>query len=1365
MLLGLLLFCSASLFGQQANVLTPLAPETLSNTFVRCFYKDSRGLLWIGTADGLVRFDGTNTHRYEHESQLKNSLCHNNINAIVEDKNHRLWIGTAQGISIYTPQADSFTTLDSLPGLQNYLNNRYITALAFDQHGSLWIGTHEGGINVFNPEKLHFTYLLEHNNDKNFAGANYVNALLCVDDMMWCGTKGGLRIYNTREIRPAPISFRDDQLPAGQITTLVADNMGNVWMTNVNGDVMKVTPRHGYYTLDKVVAGELSHGTGNTTLTLARDLHGNFWFGGEKSGLNYLDVKTRKVSKWAARDRSSDQLLTSSIRAVYVDDKGLVWIGTFNKGAYLIKGDSKKFLRNSFNGSENNFAGKQVRGFAEDGDGNIWIVADEIGVGKVDAKTNTLSKVNGINSKLPNKYLNAIICDRHGDIWIGSAGNGVYRVDPTTFQMVNFTLKSESFGDNKVSCLYEDKSGTIWAGTLGSGLFYYDQQAQAFKVLYEADKANHLNKTTYVSSILEDSYGLLWIGTAYGLYSLENTHGKNINYTLHLPAGTSQSISSSGIQCLHEDKRKNLWIGTADNGVTIRMASDSQIYVFRKSDGLGANNVRAITSDASGVVWVSGNSGLSKFNQEKRTFITYSYADGLSSENFYGNACLRSSSGQIFFGSNDGFVAFYPDSIRHQSDRPVVHLTDLRINNRSVPIGTTDSPLKQHIGFTKSIVLSSDQRSFVIDFATIDISQSLKRKYCYKLEGFDKGWNCIDGTSSATYTNMDPGDYVFNVRASDGDGGWSDEITRLEITVRPVIWKTWWAFLLYCVVLAIVLLLIIRVRKERVKMKQQLTRERMAREREHTLSESKAQFFNNISHEFRTPLSLMLIPLESLMDQENLPVTARNKVASAYRSANKMMKLVNELMDFNKIESGNLKLYLQFGEIISVIGEVTSAFDDVAQKRNILYSVNAAEPIVNAWFDHDKLDKILLNVLSNAFKFTRDGGRISVDVSVNVVAVGEEKKMMRCLEIVVLDNGLGIAASELPHIFDKFYQAKSASRVANPGTGIGLSWTKALVELHHGFINVESIPDQETKFRLVIPIDAAAFQLEIAENLYGQEIGFGKNATSSDLKIARMNSEAHHEEQKRADVLVVEDNDDLRESLVAELQRDFNVLQARDGVEGLHLALEKIPDIIISDILMPNKTGIELCATVKADIKTSHIPFILLTAKATVQDQIYGIDTGADVYLTKPFSIRLLLAHVQGLIASREKLYSLFSQDVYLLPARSTSDELDKMFLQRVVDYIVEHLQDSQLGVDALADAFNLSRVQVYRKVKALTGKTAVEFIRNVRLKQAIKLMETKKYTLSEISYQTGFSSASYFTKCFKEAYGKAPSEFLAASA
>lgn len=1348
-----------SIAQSQHTKFLPVEPEEMSN-FARCFFKDSKGFMWIGTAEGLIRYDGTNIYRYKHNPADKTTISHNSINVIIEDSHQKLWIGTAKGLCAYDRENDNFVNIDSFKGNKNSLSNRFITCLSFDQYDRLWIGTHGGGVNVYDSANLTFTYFNEYVKDNISPSVNYINSFLYVDNQMWCGTKGGLKIFNTTDMVSISLPFSEEDITGSQINQITQDKTGNIWLGTQNGEIIKASLNDGYYSFRRKISRDPIYSSKcNNILTLCNDSKGNLWIGGENSGLNYLDTKNNKMSYFGSEDNNLKKLPTNSIRSVYIDDTGLTWIATFDKGVYLINNNAEKF--DSYNWGDfkpTDLENKSVKGFTEDQNGNVWIVSEGLGVIKLDFATGELLRCDNINSKINTKHLTAIISDSN-NLWIGTAGKGIYKVNFHNNEIKNYSLQSGGFGDNNVTCLYKDKKGTIWAGTLGSGLFYFDEETQRFTILCEENKPNFIANNNYVSSVLEDSEGILWVGTMYGLYELRKVKNNSFTYKCYLQDNIPGGRSRSGIQTLLEDPVYGLWIGTTDNGLIIKSKETSQFKVFQKDDGLASPFIKAMEMDSAGNLWISGSMGLSKLNPQTNMFTNYTISDGLASNNFYNNASLHSSTGKLFFGSNNGFNTFYPDSIQTNTSIPVLYFTDLKINNQLAGIGTPSSPLKKHISLTSEIELSHKQRSFTIDFAAINYGQSSHFEYCYMLEGFDNTWNCIGKNHTATYTNIDPGEYIFLAKAKH-DGIWNKTPIRMKIVIHPILWKTWWAMTLYAVFIIMTIYFLIRIRTDRINIKNQLAMERLAREREHELMESKTQFFTNISHEFRTPLSLISMPLENLIAMEDLPSTVKGRLNTIQASSDKMMRLVNELMDFNKMESAKLKLHIQEGELVNFITGIAAVFNDLAIKRNIHFGVHSMIGSLKGWFDHDKLEKILVNILSNAFRFTADNGQINIIINSTYCEIGEKQVKSNCLELNIIDNGIGISENELPFIFNKFYQSKSSAKINNMGTGIGLSLTKGLVELHHGSIKAESIAGHETQFVVHIPIDREVFSeddiYDNPENLEDLKVTSTPEVNSYDVDDWEV-----EDGQQKPHILIVEDNDELRNYILLEFRHQFNVLEAKDGQQALEIALEKSPDLIISDILMPVKTGIELCNDIKSNIETSHIPFIMLTAKTTVNDQIEGIETGADVYITKPFSFRFLAAQVNQIIESRQKLYSQFSQDVFLLPNKVTSNEIDQAFLQKAIEYIIENIQDSQLGVDTIANLFNLSRMQVYRKIKALTGKSIVNFIRMVRIKQALKLMDTQKYTLTEIAYRTGFNSASYFTRCFKDEYGKAPSEYL----
>lgn len=1353
-----LTWAGANCFGQAPDVrFIPVAPDVLSSSFVRCIFKDKNGFMWFGTGNGLIRYDGTNVYRYEHIHGGKHVITDNRINAIIEDNRGELWIGTARGLVAYDPEHDHFINVDSISENRNHLNSLYISALVSDEDGKIWIGTHGNGLNVYDPKQRYFTYITENRGGNSPETGNYITSLHFKNDTIWAGTKGGLRLFSAPEVRKLRVPDIDQVVTSREITQV--KGYGNITvLTTLDGEIIRLRHEGKTFHVERLrQRSSPSNQTQGTLLTLSIDKQGNVWTAGENTPLTFVSSSTGEIVQYKAGDVTKGKLPTNSIRYVFVDELGMTWIGTYNRGAYVIDNRAKKFESFDFPlPPAQGAAAISIKAIAEDPSGNIWLACDGVGIYELDARTRQLKFPEEVNRALATRHVSALRFDHENNLWVGTWGAGIYCVNTKTRATKHFAIEAKGFGDNKVSFLYEDSRNNIWAGSLGSGLFLFDKKSSQFVGLNEAVKPDYIKRSAYVMTMLEDKQGILWVATLFGLYKLRYNEGYDFDVTLYLKNNEPNNIGSYEIQTLFTNGTDKLYIGTGDNGLT-SLDKDGVFRYLQKRHGLASNTVKAVLTDDLGNFWIGGNAGLVKFTPSSDAFRQYKKEDGLPSNEFQANACLRAADGRFYFGTDNGLVAFHPDSIADNPVEPIVYLKDLKLNNQSVQVGVEDSPLQKNIRLTSRLELPYEQRSFVLEFGAIHFGQSSRNEFCHKLEGFDEHWICNGANATATYTNLDPGRYMFLVNASNSDGVKSDPPLRLEIIIHQALWKTWWAFLSYLVAFFALIYFLLKVRIERIKFKNQLEFERLARQQEHLLTESKTQFFTDISHELRTPLTLITMPLESLGTMDELPTPVKDRIRTIRTSADKMMRLVNELLDFSKLQNAQLKLQVKSGDLIKYINEIVIPFNEAAIKRNIHFGVHSMVRSLEGWFDYDKVDKIIFNLLSNAFKFTADNGQINVIINLKVSNVGVRE--MRFMELLIVDNGIGIDEEELPFIFDKFYQAKAATKVANPGTGIGLSLTKGLVELLGGTIQVERTPEQETKFLVLLPIDRYAFRDEdvcqaggvVLYDRQNQELTAETSGTSS----------LHSEDSDKPHILVVEDNEELRKYISLELGHQFVVIEASDGMDGLSLAFEKMPDLIISDILMPKKSGIEICTVLKSDLKTSHIPLILLTAKTTVDDQVNGIMSGADVYITKPFSIRFLLAQVAQLIDSRKKLYARFSQDVYLIPAKMATNEIDQAFLQKAIDYIIEHMQDSQLGVDSIAALFNLSRMQVYRKVKALTGKSIVDFIRMVRLKQALKLMETQKYTLSEVAFQTGFNSASYFTRSFKDYFGKAPSEYL----
>lgn len=1351
---------------QQHNYFIPIKPDVLSNTSIRCFFKDNNSFIWFGTDEGLLRYDGTNLVRYEHNPNDETSISHNNVNAIVQGKDNSLWVGTTKGLCKFNREKNNFINFHSIARNQDSLTNVCITSLAIDSAEKLWIGTHGGGINIYDFKKSKLLSIYENSKNTQNNNENYITSLLCVKGRVWCGTMEGLKIFESNTVAQVyPTNTKSIQTK-GVITKITKDNQGNVWLAYLKGNLIKSTYLNDQYVFEKEILHKDENHKLKNILAIYSDKKNNIWIGDENSGLNYLKTKNNTMIHFGSESNELKRLPTVAISSIYIDDQEHIWIGTINHGVYMLDDSIDMFgtlvLKDVVN---NGFIDQEVTSFAQNSNGSVWLACNNLGLIKLNSSANELSIIKKINSKFKKIKIVSLFFDSKDNLWISTI-EGLYKLLHDTEKLKKYNLISGGFGNNKPSAVFEDRKGEIWAGTFGSGLFYLDKKTDEFVNLYEEQQDNNISNFSYISSFAEDQEGLLWVGTFYGLYNLKEKSNHSYEYKIFLQDNDNpDGISSSAVQTVFIDTEDNIWLGTVDNGLNLKEKNSNSFKVFRKKDGLASNVVRGLIEDASGNLWVSSNMGLTKFNPKTKSFKKYTKSDGLISNSFLANSCLVTNKGKLLFGSNKGMNTFYPDSINIVVPVPKMYFTDLKINNESVNIDSSNSPLKKTIGLTSEIVLTHKQRSFTISFTAINYKPTLTYNYCYMLKGFDDDWNCIGSKTSATYTNINPGEYVFLVKTTEQEIDSSSELLQLGITINPIIWLTFWAKLLYVIIVVFIIYFFLNIRMERVRIKNQLVVEKLAREKEHELLESKTQFFTNISHEFRTPLSLISMPLEKFMRMKTLPSSMKKGLEVIQRNSDRMLMLVNELMNFSKMERAKLELNVQQGELVSFIKGTFFSFHDLAEKKNIVFSIDTDKSNVEGWFDHDKLEMILVNLLSNAFKFTDKEGQICLKVDLIKSESSDKKTKKRSIKIQVIDNGIGISQSELPFIFDKFYQVRSTSKVINTGTGIGLSLSKGLVELHHGTINVESIPGNKTNFTIEIPIDKNNYsedeivKTKPLDNIKKKPLVISTHELTEEFKNEYL--EGSKENVSKSTILIVEDNDELRGYLVLELEPYFTVIEAINGLQGLEIAKENCPDLIISDVMMPIKTGIELCEEIKTNIETSHIPFILLTAKTSINDKISGISTGADVYITKPFKVQFLIAQVKQIIESRQKLYVQFSQNVHLLPGMVTKNKVDKEFLQKVINYIIENVQDSEIGVKQIAEIFNITHKQIYRKIKGLTGKTVVSFIRTVRMKEALKLMELQQYSLKEIAFMAGFNSASYFTTCFKEEYGKTPSEFL----
>tara|TARA_R100001369_G_scaffold92891_1_gene140937 strand:- start:10450 stop:13224 length:2775 start_codon:yes stop_codon:yes gene_type:complete len=914
----------------------------------------------------------------------------------------------------------------------------------------------------------------------------------------------------------------------------------------------------------------------------------------------------------------------------------------------------------------------------------------------------------------------------------------------------------------------EDADGTIWIGTYHSGLHSFDPDTGLFKH-YNTEPFNDLGVSgSSAYKVLVDFEDNIWLGTTQGLYKINKLPGQKFSVVSMIDRMSQESTNNSAsnyILSIYESSDHSIWIGTKGAGLCRYLPNTDRFIWYDKFNGLEEENVCGIIESLDGNIWLGGNAGISKLDMETMEFHNYTTDDGLLANDFNINSAFRDDQGNIYFGSYQGVNYFNPSEIITNTNETSLYLSEFRLFNEKVLPTKENSPLKKVISETDSIVLKHDQSVFTIEYSGINFTRPEKNEYAYYLEGYEESWNYVGKKRSATYTNLDPGNYTFKLKAANNDGVWNQSPLTLSITVLSPWWKTSWALFSYIALFILGIYLLNKMTQSRIREKQIIHSEREKRLQEKDLDEKKFQFFTNISHEFRTPLTLIINPLKDILNDDSLslPHRIKEKHNIIYKNTDRLYRLVNELLDFRKLELNKIGVRAKEIDLGNLTQEVVSHFKEEALEKNIHLSLDSDSEDLNIWADESMMEKIIFNLLSNAFKVTPEGGAITIellskDELYNLPLVDKSKPTVG-VELIISDTGPGLKQEETERIFERFYQVENLNKTYYGGTGIGLEVVQSFVELHKGKIEVKSEAGSGTSFRIILPKGPQHF----AENEIFTDV---KEPDSQKERVNLLKSKKEdisdigpEEATTSYTLLIVEDNGELRSYLRNELKNQYRILLAKNGKEGLELAKSALPDIIITDVIMPEMDGFEFCKKIKGDMRTSHIPLLMLTAKARIDDRMEGIETGADAYMVKPFDLRLLRLRLSQLITSRQLIFNKYFSVISDVPVNKNTTSLDKDFIEKVLNYINNNIDDPDLSVEVLATNLNLSRSQFYRKIKALTNQTANEFLRNIRIERAKQIIEMGNTNISEVCYQVGFSSPSYFTKCFKAHFGILPTE------
>ena len=1346
---------------QKINFTALQIKDGLSSNTVNAIIKDHFGFMWFGTEDGLNKYDGSNFTVYKFNENDPTGLQSNDIRALHEDNSGNLWVGSSLGsLSLFDRKNNSFITYPA--NVKGGLSSDLIHAVTTDHLGHVWVATYNG-LDELDPKTNKITnHIKQTPNRKSSAQLSFNCLLADSKNRLWIGSNNGVYLYDRKEkvFRIYRHNPSDASTPiSNEINTICEDKSGNIWFGTARGICRKLPDRGGFSAF-VYRAGDLNALASSRVISLAIDKNNQLWAGTDE-GLKIIDLNSAAITSYKPNYRDSYSLTGKSISSIYIND-GIYWLGPFHGGISKYDSNLNLFnLKQSNVFDPNGLSAAVITSFAQYRD-EIFVGTDGGGLNLFNPRTELIKR---FNAKLPdgsamnNISIIAMAITKEKKLLMGTYSNGLVSMDLLTDDLLQIkrSTKANGLNSNDVFCLKEDRTGKIWVGTNGGGVNLMTADAKVvLKYCKNPQAPNEVDFTgnNFIRFIEEDDQNNMWIGTyGSGISILDQfTHKFSVlnKKNNNLPNDLTLSIL--------KDRSGNLWVGTFSGGLSLYDGKKNSFINYSEKNGLNNATVYAIVEDLRGLIWVSTNKGISSFDPITKVFTNYTVYNGVQNNNFIRGAGMRTAGGEIYFGGAAGFNYFNPRFFKNNRSVPSVIFTDLKVSNSSVLPGKA-SPIQEHISIAKNINLDYKQ-SFTLSYVSINYTVPEDNQYFYKLEGFDKDWIKAGSTKSVSYTNLDPGEYVFHVKASNSNGIWNASETSIAIDVSPPLWKTTYAYIFYILTIVGTLFYIrhLGIQKlkrkfalvqEKMKAEQRLAQHRKEAEQLRTLDKLKIKFLTNLSHEFRTPLSLIMGPVDKLIAEQRDQQVA-NPLLMIKRNTRRLLNLVNQILDFRKIEDRELTLNAVETDIVSFIKEVLESFNDLSECKQIQLVFKSQLSYFNAPFDHDKIERVLFNLLSNAFKFTPLGGRISVELE-KVTLPGADNAAT--LIITVADSGIGISETDQERIFQRFFQADGIAPILNQGSGIGLSIAQEFVKLHGGKIAVRSKTGQGSVFTIELPFSnvrsAAELMIDFSDSA-------DKGAPELNAAISRPDRDTDI-----PSILLVEDNEDFRAYLKDGLQSFYRIYEASNGQEGWQKTLSNHPQIIVSDINMPYMSGIELCKKVKSDKRTNHIPIILLTALTGEEEQIKGLETGANDYLTKPFNFEILNAKIKNLLSLNKRFKDTYSKQIRVETTAVTIESHSDRLLKKVAVYIDDNLNNPKLSVEDLSKHVGMSRGSLYNKILELTGLSPIEYIRSVKLDKAVVLLEKSDLNVSQIAYMVGFATPNYFAKSFKAKFNMQPSEYI----
>lgn len=1268
-------------------------------------------------------------------------IASDSVSFIFSDQYHQIWLGTQQGIyGIKINKKRGYERID--------LQNQVLASLKFtsfsEDKSMVYLGTATGYLVTIN--KISHSVLVRQVTNDVIVGLRKSenNALL-----YGITNKGLLLTLNDKVNLVSTIKI-DDKLNASMI---FEDRSGNLWIEHSIKGVIRYVPGTGKLHWFPGRADGINNGLQKHNI-LQDDL-GRIWVNMKGGGFGYFDERKMVISgDYLAEGESVKGVFPDMVNHCLYDRFGVIWLAT-HKGLVKIIPLNSDFDSQTVTDNSNRLA-NYVRGIASDQYGRTWMGTKN---GQVFLYKNGVVQPNPFENLPKNGFgsVYAILEDHKGSIWIGTKGNGLFKADPLStggksYRLTHFKHNSSqknSINSDKVVALFEDKNNRIWVGTFETGLDLAIEKNGIISFAHVTQNIKGMDKFSKVRSIAADNQQHLWVGTTGGLMVLqqnENTQTpQKVKFYVNKESDPN-SLSANDVQHIFNDGKQGMWLSTSGGGLCkanyIDPLKSVSFESYDMTDGLLNNYVLSAQPDRNGKIWLATQTGLSRFDPKKRTFRNYREEDGVFAAAFSEASVAALPNGEITFGTEKGFLKFNALTLKEKLRGARIIFHNLEVNNQGLNVGDVGSVLSAGIDKVDKIVLKYDQNTIGIGFGMLDFRNGLKSQFLYRLKGYDNNWHFSGNQHRASYTNLPPGEYIFEVKNLKNDYYLSGTTKQLEITVQPPFWRTWWAYLFYAVLLFAAITVVFRIIRTILRLRQSVAVERK-------VAALKVDFFTQVSHELRTPLTLILNPIKAVMETEQLSAKGTQYVQTIYKNAGRLTRFMDQWLDLRKIQSGKGELHYQTIELIGFTRRLLEYFSGAGMEKNISFIIRCEFEELYVQLDPEKVDAMLYNLLSNAYKFSYAGGLVEILIKKD----GDDNFSM-----AINDRGIGLPPDQLEQIFLLYHIDNRKETNAIKGIGIGLALVKEIAELHKGTVTARNNEYGGLTVEVILPMKS-----EIPENVTNDSVWVANEpvALPVDLNLAYA-EKLIIDPSSQPVLLLVEDSYELRSFLTRELEEHFTVICESDGLKGFITATKILPDLILSDVMMPVMDGIEMLDKLKNDPRTSHIPIVLLTAKASVESQLEGLRYGADHYFTKPFHTEMLVVAMHSLVKQRRKMFSHIKDKVVdLLPCQVAITSKDEAFLKNVIKIVEESMGDPDFTIEALADKVAMGRTAFYSKFKSLTGTTAVDFVRDMRLARARQLFDAGEERISMVAFEVGFNNPKYFSTCFKEKYHTSPTLYV----